>query len=106
MSQSETKTMPEAVETYYANYMEMHLTLTDAKEWIPKGEHVDIREYVSKDAYSALKAECERLTEEVLTQDRTIDSLQGYLTNLVDKKNAALVAEIKELKWRLKGLEK
>lgn len=40
----------------YANYMSMNNSLEEAKEWIPKAEHEDIRCYVEADLYEQMAA--------------------------------------------------
>lgn len=51
----------------YSNYMAMHDSLTEAKEWIPKAEHEDIRCYVSIESYEALREQ----------RDKAIECLEG-----------------------------
>lgn len=57
---------------YHANYMTLHSSIEEAKEWIPRPEHEDIRSYVEKSAYDKLEAALTVATEALeLIQEQT-----------------------------------
>jgi uncharacterized small protein (DUF1192 family) len=101
MSQSETKTMPEAVE-YKPRIAWIPSNLFSEKEWQTVNsegfyELVNVIEY---SAYAALKAECERLKTELEKWQFQSNQYNEVRRNLQasNDKNAALAAEIENLK--------
>jgi hypothetical protein len=105
MSQSETKTMPEAVKKNPFELFDSPWFKDATKQlcidgWPTFIVPLNIGIEQAKDAYSALKAECERLTAKIeLQRENSIatsahhEANFGYLKSHYESKNAALVAE-------------
>jgi len=49
------------VRAYFANHMAMHGSLEEAKEWVPKTEHEDIRAYVPLEVYQVSQSNGEKI---------------------------------------------
>jgi hypothetical protein len=114
MNQSETKTMPEAVEYFLlqdAKNKNITLGYSDEKrldDYYEKFYHSNKEarnkiHVISYDAYSALKAECERLSKEnerlfKANLEAAIEHPTYQLSKQLESENAALVAENEKLR--------
>jgi hypothetical protein len=70
----------------YSNYMAMHDTLEDAKQWIPKTEHEDIRCYVEIEHLDMIKKAVRAQSEDetlwcvnIPGEPFKVSILEGYL---------------------------
>ncbi len=61
---------------FYANYMAMHDSKTEAYEWIPKSEHCDIRIYVEHSFYLELEAKLKKVRRLILLKIENDDNCE------------------------------
>ena len=97
MSQSETKTMPEAVEYWLEKENSCDWIVWDINPNNAQAIHV-----ISYSAYSALKAESERLTNEINIVRAELEKVPN-LKDFAAFKNAALVAENSDFRAALES---